>query len=212
MYTPRAFVESDLHALDALAASDSFVTLITVADGASQVSHLPVLYRRDGDQVELIGHFARPNPQASHAGPALAIFHGPDCYISPAWYPDKEAQARVPTWNYAVAHVHGEMEMFDAADSLAALVSEMSDKYEASVGSDWQFEPERSDHHSQLRGIVGFRLKAERILLKFKLNQNHPLANRSNVIERLEALGEASGNAIAALMRERLATPAVQES
>ena len=35
-------------------------------DGAPCVSHLPVLYRRDGDRVELRGHWARPNPQ-SHA-------------------------------------------------------------------------------------------------------------------------------------------------
>ena len=46
MYTPRAFVESDLRALDALAANDSFITLITVADGVPHVSHLQVLYRR----------------------------------------------------------------------------------------------------------------------------------------------------------------------
>jgi transcriptional regulator len=212
MYTPHAFVESDLCALDALAASDSFITLVTVADGTPQVSHLPVLYRRDGERVELIGHFARPNLQARHAGPALAIFHGPDCYISPAWYPDKEAQARVPTWNYAVAHVHGEMTTFDDTDALTTLVSTLTGKYETSVGSDWRFDPDRPDHRSQLRGIVGFRLQAERILLKFKLNQNHPIANRSSVIERLEALGDMSGREVAALMRARLATPVAEDS
>ena len=211
MYTPRAFVESDLRALDALAANDSFITLITVADGVPQVSHLPVLYRRDGESVELIGHFARPNPQARHAGAALAIFHGPDSYISPAWYPDKETQARVPTWNYAVAHIHGEMGMFDDTDALATLVSELSDKYEASVGSSWQFEAERPELRDQLRGIVGFRLRAERILLKYKLSQNHPLANRSSVVEHLEGLGDAAGHAIAAMMRARLDIPAAEE-
>ena len=107
MYLPRAFAETDLAALDALLARDSFVTLVTVRDGAPSVSHLPVLYRRDGEQIELIGHWARPNPQARHAGPALVIVHGPHAYVSPAWYPDKEEAARVPTWNYAVAHLDG---------------------------------------------------------------------------------------------------------
>ena len=102
MYSPRAFVEHDLGALDALFAHDPFITLVTSvpdATGAAQVSHLPVLYRRDGDAVLLEGHWARGNPQAGAHASALAVVHGPHAYVSPAWYPDKHAAARVPTWN-----------------------------------------------------------------------------------------------------------------
>lgn len=204
MYLPRAFAESDLAALDRLGASDSFITLITVHDGLPTVSHLPVLYRRDGDHVELIGHWARPNPQARHAGPALAIFHGPHAYVSPSWYPDKEAAARVPTWNYAVAHLHGTLETFDDEASLAGVVDGLTRQHEASVGGDWQFEFERADHRSQLRGIVGFRFVAQRIELKFKLSQNHPLANRNAVAANLERQQREESRNIAALMRERI--------
>lgn len=163
MYLPRAFAEHDLAALDRLAASDSFITLITLHDGLPTVSHLPVLYRRDGDHVELIGHWARPNPQARHAGPALAIFHGPHAYVSPSWYPDKEEAARVPTWNYAVAHLHGTLETFDDEASLAGVVDGLTREHEAAVGRDWRFEFDRDDHRSQLRGIVGFRFAAQRM-------------------------------------------------
>ena len=75
MYLPRAYAESDLAALDDLIARDNFITLITVRDGIPVTSHLPVLYRRDGHEVELRGHWARPNPQSRHAGRALAIVH-----------------------------------------------------------------------------------------------------------------------------------------
>ena len=204
MYLPAAFVESDLSALDRLVGADNFITLITVADGAPRVNHLPVLYRRDGEQVELRGHWARPNPQARHAGPAMAIVHGPDAYISPSWYPDKEAQARVPTWNYAIAHLDGRLETFDDERALADLVGELTRQHEAAVGSDWQFEPEREDQRRQLRGIIGFRFLVERITLKFKFNQNHPTANRVAVADRLDALGTDCNRAVAALMRERL--------
>ena len=51
MYTPKHFAEHDLAGLDALVARDAFATLVTVADGAPFASHLPVLYRRDGDHV-----------------------------------------------------------------------------------------------------------------------------------------------------------------
>ncbi|HEY5802985.1 MAG TPA: FMN-binding negative transcriptional regulator [Lysobacter sp.] len=203
MYLPRAFAETDLQSLDALARRDRFITLVTVDDGEPTVTHLPVLYRREGDRVELIGHWARPNPQARHAGPALAIFHGPHAYVSPSWYPDKEEAARVPTWNYAVAHLRGTLATFTDEASLAMVVDGLSREHEASVGQDWRFEFERDDHCSQLRGIIGFRFVAEQITLKFKLSQNHPLANRESVTSHLAASEREGGREIAALMRER---------
>lgn len=203
LYVPGAFAENDLAALDALLARDNFTTLVTVRDGAPTISHLPVLYHRDGEQVVLRGHWARPNPQSAHAGAALAIVHGPHAYLSPAWYPDKEGQARVPTWNYAVAHLDGVIEPFGDEASLAALVSDLSDQHEARVGSDWRFESERADLRRQLRGIIGFRFVVDRITLKFKLSQNHPVANRVAVIEQLDSQPRDASREVAALMRAR---------
>ena len=203
MYTPSAFAETDLATLDALALTHPFATLITIADGAPFVSHLPVLCRRDGAAVELRGHWSRANPQWRHTGDATLILHGPSAYVSPSWYPDKEAAARVPTWNYAVAHLHGPLEVFDDEPGLAAIVSDLSDHFEATVGQHWRFEPGRDDHRTQLRGIVGFRLVPTRIELKFKLNQNHPPANVDAVASALATRGDAERE-IARLMRDRL--------
>lgn len=206
MYQPASFVETDLTALDALIERDNFITLVTVRDGLPVVNHLPVLYRRDGEQIELRGHWARPNPQAKHAGPATVIVHGPHAYVSPSWYPDKEAEARVPTWNYAVAHLRGALDTFDDETSLAALVDDLSHQHEARVGRDWRFEPERDDHRVQLRGIIGFRFRVEAAALKFKLSQNHPVANRVAVANQLERQPREDSHDIAALMRARTPT------
>ncbi len=204
MYTPRAFVDTNLAQPDALVAGDPLVTLMTVADdGIPQVTHLPVLYHRDGDKVLVEGHWARPNPQARHDGAALVIVHGPHAYVSPAWYPDKEEQARVPTWNYVVAHLHGVLERYEDEASLADLVMRMSDRFENAIGSDWTFEPGREDHRAQLRGITGFRFAPRRIEIKSKLSQNHPEANRRAVADALHAQDDSRANAIAALMRAR---------
>ena len=204
MYLPRAFAETDLDALDRLAHRDRFITLITVRDGEPVVSHLPVLYRRDGTRVELVGHWARPNPQATHGGPALAVFHGPHAYVSPGWYPDKEEAARVPTWNYAVAHLRGTLSTFDDERALADVVDGLSAENEAAIGSDWRFEFERDDHRRQLRGIVGFRFVADEITLKFKLSQNHPMANREAIAAHLESQSREASRETAALMRARM--------
>lgn len=204
MYLPRAFAETDLAQLDALVAADPFVTLIsTDADGATHASHLPVLYRRDGDALLIEGHWAKPNPQARHDGEVLMILHGPHAYVSPGWYPDKEEAARVPTWNYAIAHLRGVLERYDDEASLADLVSRLSERFEAQVGSDWQFEPQRDDHRSQLRGIIGFRFVPQRIEMKFKLSQNHPETNRRAVVDALHRQEDTGSKAVAELMQTR---------
>jgi transcriptional regulator len=202
MYLPNAFAETDLTRLDALIDAHPFVTLISSgADGAPFVSHLPVLYRRESDAVLIEGHWARQNPQARHDGEVLMIVHGPNAYVSPDVYPDKASAARVPTWNYAVAHLHGRLDIYDDEAALGDLVDRLSQRFEAAVGRDWRFEMSRDDHRGQLRGIVGFRFVPARIALKFKLNQNHPPANRHAVREDLAARDDASAQAVAALMR-----------
>lgn len=204
-YLPRSFAETDLAALDALLAHDPFVTLLSVDDRAAPfASHLPVLYRRDGDAVLIEGHHARANPQVAHRGEVLMIVHGPHAYISPGWYADKLAAARVPTWNYAVAHLHGMLEPFDDEASLADLVDRLSQRFEAGIGGDWRFDVSNEAERAQLRGIVGFRFRPQRIVLKFKLNQNHPAANVRGAIDGLRSTGGPRENAVADLMQDRL--------
>lgn len=213
MFTPRAFAETDLAGLDALVARDAFATLVTVHDGAPVVTHLPVLYARDGDAVVLRGHWSRANAQWRTApARALAIVHGPHAYVSPGWYADKDAEARVPTWNYAVAHLHGALEIVDDAAFCAGVVADLSTRHEAAIGSAWRYEPDNADHVVQLKGIVGFRLRVDTIELKFKLNQNHPAANVSGAARALAASAREADREVSALMLDRLARRVEGES
>jgi len=206
VYLPRAFAETDLARLDALVAAHPFVTLVTVRHGVPVADHVPVLYARDGDRIELRGHVARANPLAPTGdGPGLAIVHGPHAYVSPGWYPDKEAAVRVPTWNYAVAHLSGPLGLFEDEDLLGDVVARLSRMHEARVGGDWRYEHDRDDHRRQLRGITGFRLVVDRIELKFKLNQNHPQANQASVSAALQASSDAGAQCVGALMADNLA-------
>lgn len=206
MYTPRAFAEDDLAGLDWLLARDPFTTLITCdGDGLPLASHLPVLYAREGDRVVVEGHWARPNPQATHAGPALLIVHGPHHYISADWYPDKAAMARVPTWNYAAAHLHGDLQPLHGEAELASIVARLGERFEPAAGGRWRYDPDDPRERAQLRGIVGFRFEARRIELKFKLNQNHPAGNVEGAIAGLRRLPGDDAAEVAALMADRLA-------
>lgn len=196
MHTPRAFRSEDLDALDQLAAVAPLATLITAnQSGLPQISHLPVRYQRVAGQILLEGHWGRANPQALPHGPVVVILHGPHSYISPGWYPDKVAAHRVPTWNYVVAHLHGQLQPVHEEDELAALMTRLSAYYEATIGGDWQFESDDPKQHRQLRGLVGFRLEVQRFELQLKLSQNHPDANIDAVIGALNNL--PSQNAVA---------------
>jgi len=204
VYVPTAFAESDLSALDALIARDNFITLVTVDDGTPVVSHLPVLYQRVNDTIQLTGHWSRANPQSRHAGRALAIVHGPNAYVSPSWYPDKESAARVPTWNYATAHLQGELQTFHDEAELGALVGALTRQHESRIGSHWAYDHAREDLRRQLGGITGFRLLVSAVQLKFKLNQNHPLDNRQAVASQLAQQASPSSRDVAELMRARM--------
>ena len=206
MLLPRAFASDDLRRLDALITADPFITLVTTDDdGAPIATQVPVLYLRDGDDVMIEGHWARTNPQAAHHGrPALLIVHGPHAYVSAGWYPDNAEQARVPTWNYSTAHLHGVLEGFDDEDALIDLLARTSERFESGVGGDWRFDPDNPAERSQVRGISGFRLRPSRIQIKDKLSQNHPRANRAAVIARLEQQDDAGARQIAHLMQHTL--------
>lgn len=204
MFIPSAFVETDLVWLDRLLARDAFVTLVTTGtDGLPQATRLPVLYKRDGDGLLIEGHWARPNPQAGNAGPALMLVQGPHAYISPGWYPDKAAQARVPTWNYAAAELRGVLEPTTDPDTLIAMLDGLSAHYEAQVGGDWDLLPIEPRQQRMLGGIVGFRFRPAQVQIKLKLSQNHPEANQSSVIDALSALEAPASRELAQWMRWR---------
>lgn len=205
MFVPGKFAETDPAALDWLAEHDAFATLVTTADGEPFASHIPVLCRREDGVLFFDGHLARANPQWRHLKEqtALLILHGPHAYVSPSWYPDP--QHSVPTWNYAVAHAYGAVEVFEDEPRLEALVAALTARYEAGIGSDWRFPEAAPATRHELRGIVGFHLRTTRVEVKFKLNQHHPAEKVRSAAAALAAQPHADARAVGALMLDRLA-------
>lgn len=202
MYIPSHFHETDLAQLDWLAAHDAFGTLFSTVDNAPFATHLPVLYRRDGNYVTLTGHWAKPNPQWTtiDSQRAMFIFHGPHTYISPRWY--TEPNRNVPTWNYAVAHLYGNVRVFQDREKLTSVVSQLAAQYERGVPAPWTFE--ESNASRLLGGIVGFELVVDDIQIKFKLNQNHTEGNVMGAIEGLAEQRTDDAAAVAELMKDAL--------
>src|SRR5947207_6694184 len=98
--------------MQAAMAEHPFATLVTMGSEGLAPSHIPLLFHpAEGGLGILRGHLARANTQwRDHLAntDALAIFSGPQHYVSPAWYPSKQEHGKVvPTWDYVVVHAHG---------------------------------------------------------------------------------------------------------
>src|SRR6266571_901874 len=118
MYNPTLFQETRPEIIEAAMAEHPLATLVTTGVEGLTASHLPLLYyRTEGGLGVLRGHMARANSQwRDHSPPseALAIFNGPQHYVSPTWYPSKQEHGKVvPTWNYVVVHAHGAVRFKD---------------------------------------------------------------------------------------------------
>ena len=184
MYTPKHFVENRIEALHGLIRAYPFATLVTRAADGLTANHLP--FELVGEVLH--GHVARGNELAQLDGAeVLLVFQGPDGYISPNWYPSKHETGReVPTWNYAVVHVHGRLRVIDDATWLRRLLETLTDHHEAGQPQPWKISDAPDDHiETSLRAIVGLEVSIDRIEGKFKLSQNHPARNRAGVIAGL---------------------------
>jgi transcriptional regulator len=206
LYTPPAFRVDDLPLLLDHIARTGLASFITAGADGPIVSHVPLVHEpSDAGMGRLIGHLARANPQWQETDllkPALAVFMGPDAYVSPSWYPSKaEAGRVVPTWNYAVVHVRGTLAFFDDAARLRDAVEHLTDRHERTRAERWQLSdaPERYVA-SQLKGIVGFEIAITSIEGKYKLSQNRPEPDREGVVAGLEREGDAASLATRALM------------
>lgn len=199
MYMPKHFVETRVEVLHGLMRDYPFATVAANAAGGLVANHLP-FELVDG---VLHGHVARGNELAQLDGAeVLLVFQGPDGYISPNWYPTKqETHREVPTWNYAVVHVHGRLRVIDDASWLRRLLETLTNRHEADQPQPWKITDAPEDHiEKSLRAIVGLEVAIERIEGKFKLNQNHPARNRAGVIAGLRERNNDGDAELAALM------------
>ncbi|CAG9622409.1 FMN-binding negative transcriptional regulator [Sutcliffiella rhizosphaerae] len=201
MYIPSHFIMEDEDKLYNVIQEYGFATLISQHEGAPFATHLPLMM--DENKEYLYGHFAKANPQWQSIlnQNVLATFQGPHCYISPSWY---ESFNNVPTWNYIAVHVYGKVELVNESELQNSLF-DLVNKYEA---SDSPYDLNKVDKkylEGLSKGVVGFRIRIEKMEGKAKLSQNHSQERRNGVIRELEKIKvENDEQKIALLMKGEL--------
>jgi transcriptional regulator len=193
MYVPPLFKEDRIDVLHDAIRRTGLATLVSLTPDGLIASHVPMLLDTEpAPYGTLIGHLARPNPQARGSiGEALAIFQGPEAYITPSWYETKRQSGKVvPTWNYVAIHAYGPVEFFHERERLRDVVTRLTERQEAHRTEPWAVTDAPADFiEGMLNGIVGFVLPITRIDGKWKMSQNRPAEDRSGVVAGLVAEG-----------------------
>ncbi|WP_407167184.1 FMN-binding negative transcriptional regulator [Bradyrhizobium sp. ORS 111] len=205
MHVPPHFKIDELGAIHATMRASRLATLVTATADGLMGTPLPlILDEGEGDYGTLYGHVARPNPQwkAPAVGEAMAIFTGPDAYVTPSWYVTKAEHGKVvPTWNYVAVHAYGPAEFFEDADRLLDVVTRLTNLHESSRAEVWQLSDAPADFiKAQLRGIVGIRMPITRIDAKKKMSQNRKLEDRAGVVAGLSASDNPVDREVAAMI------------
>ncbi|WP_314945493.1 FMN-binding negative transcriptional regulator [Bradyrhizobium cosmicum] len=205
MYIPPAFRDDDIESIRATIRGARLASLVTATSEGPVATPLPLfLDENEGEHGVLYGHMAKANPQWTlpPIGDALAIFSGPDAYVTPSWYEAKQETGKVvPTWNYVAVHAYGPVEFFHEPERLLEAVTRLTNRHEGARAKPWAVGDAPADFiAAQLRGIVGLRIPVVRFEGKRKMNQNRPEADRVRVAAGLAASDAPSDREVAPLI------------
>lgn len=203
MYVPRHFEETRVDALHRLMQDEPFAVLVTLGPDGLNANHLPLeLDAEPAPFGTLRGHVSRANrlwQEPASGVETLAIFEGPQHYVTPAWYPTKEETGKVvPTWNYVVVHAYGTPRFIEDPAWLRAHLERLTNRHEADRAVPWQVSDAPDEYvQSLIKGIVGFEMSITRLTGKWKVSQNRDAADRRGVVAGLRATADVDADAAA---------------
>ena len=206
MYIPTLHRLDERESLHAWMAAHPLGAWVCAGPGGLVANHLPFLLQRQrGPLGTLVGHVARANPvwrQLDSASPSVVMFQGPQVYISPGWYASKAEHGKVvPTWNYAVVHAKGLLQVHDDAAWIRAQMVELTGQQEAGMARPWAVDDAPRDYTDRMvSAVVGIEIPIDSLTGKWKVSQNQPAANQATVQQGLQGLGSEAGAAMAGLV------------
>lgn len=190
-YPPAHHVEQSPERLVRLIEVLRLATLISVIDGRSAVSFIPMLAEHGADGVVLYGHMDAANPQAEQlsGGRMQAVFHGPQAYISP----DDYISPQLPTWNYVHVVADGRVTEMPSGEDRRRLLIRMAETF---GGAGQAFSLDYADQRmaGMLGGIRAFRMQVDKLLGRFKLSQDKSADDAHAALEAMRRKSAAREN------------------
>ncbi len=201
MYVPEEFRIRDREEAIAFIDEFPFGTLVSRSGERPSATHLPFVVEKEGSQLLLSSHWAKANEQWRDIGDeeVLAIFSGPNAYISPTHYEEKDS---VPTWDYLAVHAYGRVELIEAEERVHGLLEKMIRRFEPAYEKQWH-ELSESYRKGLMPGLMAFQIRVQEVQGQAKLSQEKRASERERIIEGLSKSDKASERLLAAYMKER---------
>ena len=96
---------------------------------------------------------------------------------------------KVPTWNYQVVHVYGEIQFYTDEKTKLAILGRLTQHHENQVNGDraWKMSDAPKDYLKEmLNHLVAFEIKISKVIAKSKLSQNRERRDFEQVIKELK--------------------------
>lgn len=218
MYVNPLHRLTDRETLFALMASHPLGAWVCHGRDGLIANHMPFLLDRSCGQFgTLIGHVSRANPvwrELGSAGPSVVMFQGPQAYITPGWYPSKAEHGEVvPTWNYVVAHAHGEARVVEDRDWVFDMLKRHVTAHEAARPSPWSVSDAPAPFMDKMmRAIVGIEIRIDRLEGKLKASQDEAMPDRHGTARGLREQACDTARAMAALVQDAIDSEAADRS
>lgn len=201
MYTPKYFEVQDSELILEFIKNYSFGTLLSSTKDFPIATHLPLDVYNEQGHTYLSGHFAYANPHwklLKENPQVLVTFLEPHAYVSSSWY----AQENVPTWNYVSVHVYGTAQLVEG-EELELMLTKMLKKYEQGRDNAVLWDTlDPTFLKQEMKGIVGFKVKVEKVEASFKLSQNRNNDDYKSITNNLKNENDVSAIEVANWMEK----------
>lgn len=206
MHVPKIFQQTDINQLENLIVNYPFASLVTHSESGLEVNHLPLFLDKSTSKSVLQGHIAKSNPlwkTLKDKSEVLVVFHGPNCYVSPNYYPTKKENGRaVPTWNYVAVHVKGYLSYCYDTEFKLEMLNNLTFQHEQKQSKPWSINDAPEEYiERMLPAIVGLKIEVSEIIGQSKISQNQPEVNQQGVIDGLSVTKQETASAIADLIK-----------
>jgi transcriptional regulator len=132
----------------------------------------------------------------------MAIFTGPDAYVSPSMYPSKRIDGRVvPTWNYARIEARGRLFVEAGPTAVRPYLQQLIAELEGDRTEPWGLDDAPAGYVQRLEAaIVGLRFEVDDVAGALKLSQNRTPEDYAGVRDALAASPTLSDRAVSEMM------------